>query len=87
MRIFKYEIPVSSNVEVVMPRGAKVLKVDNQRGQICLWALVNTDQPPEKRYLTVVGTGREIHLLSTLTYIDTVVVEPFVWHVFERNPL
>lgn len=87
--IWKYELEPMNTESVMMPQGSKILHVDNQDGKVCLWALVDPAAPSKAaRIITVVGTGHQLWKAEDgkkNTYIGTVVVNPFVWHVFELN--
>jgi hypothetical protein len=82
-RIWKYKLEITDKQEIWMPEGAKILHVDNQYGDLCLWTLVDDEQNNEERTLIIVGTGRRVPDYPT-NFIGTVVIESFVWHVFER---
>jgi hypothetical protein len=43
-----------------MPDGASVLSVQEQRGSLVMWALVDTDKPMEKRRFAIYGTGHAV---------------------------
>lgn len=86
--IWKYELEIASQ-QVSIPKGAKILSVANQDGEICLWALVDQHAPTEERSIEVIGTGWDLKrdyksIASELTFIGTVLVGSYVWHVFER---
>lgn len=50
----------SGKYEVTMPKGAQVLSVHNQRGNVSLWAMVDTEQyEDELRVFQVYYTGEE----------------------------
>lgn len=83
-RIWKYELAVTDEQTVEMPRGAKVLSVANQGGNLCLWAEVDPHERVTVRTFLVVGTGHKITLDADLReFIGTVLICPLVWHVFE----
>lgn len=44
---------------VRMPRGAKVIHVDEQYQRVAVWAEVDTDEPLEDVEFWIVGTGRD----------------------------
>jgi len=89
--IWKYEIPVTDEYHLAMPKGAQILHVApshvNPTGAIWLWARVEEptmDEATEVRVFLVYGTGHEIRPPSgTRVYIGTVTPYPLVWHVFE----
>ena len=85
VRIFKYKLSITDEQTICLPQGSRILSVDNQDGVLTLWAMVNTDRPVEPRYIRIVGTGHEIadKAAASLEFIGTVLMDPFVWHVFE----
>jgi hypothetical protein len=84
--IYKYPFNVSDVVELELPRGARVLHIDVQGGLPCLWALVDTDNPPERAAFRLFGTGQPLPDDVTHTgHVTTFFHGPFVWHVF-RSP-
>jgi hypothetical protein len=83
--IWKFELEVTDLQEVVMPSGAEILSVGNQDGKLCLWAMVS---PTATQDIEIIGTGNTIpHTPSYVerVLIGTVIMPPFVWHVFERH--
>jgi hypothetical protein len=82
--IYKYEIPVQSTFELVLPRPSIILSVQEQNGKICLWALVDSNtKETEIRRIHIVGTGYKFPLTS-LQFIATVQLGVYVWHIFEE---
>ena len=83
--IWKYELDITDKQTIMMPPGAQILSVANQRGKLCLWALVEPAWSDlEARTIEIIGTGNPIDLSGLWhEHIGTVVMEPFVWHVFE----
>ena len=67
-----------------MPYGAHVLHVGNQGGVLCLWVLVDPDQPERAREFLICGTGHPVPS-GTHPYLGSAIVSPFVWHVFGGN--
>ncbi len=84
MTIWKYPFTVNDTVVLEMPHGAKVLKVECQNNQPCLWALVLPDAPKEERHFRIVGTGHPFDA-EGYRHIDTFQHHDgrLVWHVFE----
>ncbi len=82
--IYKYPLKLTDVQHVTMPKGARILSVHDQRGTICLWALVDASEvSTEARLIEIIGTGNPMPVAKR-QFIGTVVQEPFVWHVFER---
>jgi hypothetical protein len=51
---------------------------------ICAWILVRPNEPMVTRTFEVYGTGHTIASAGALKHVGTVLVDQFVWHVFER---
>lgn len=81
--IHKYKLFFGVGVE--MPKDAKILSLQIQDGYICIWAMVDTDKPVERRRFTRYGTGHEIIASDVrfLKFIETIQDGPLVWHIFE----
>lgn len=84
-QIWKYMLNLEDAQTLSIPRGAQFLSVDNQRGQLCLWALVAEAAELEERTIAVIGTGNPIPPGRSYRFLGTAVIETFAWHVFEFN--
>lgn len=84
-KVFKYPLPISDVVEVVMPKDAKVLAVQVQNGTPCIWAAVNPTLEVETRTFRIAGTGHSIVDEIIDDYIGTFQLYDgqLVFHVFE----
>jgi hypothetical protein len=80
--IWKYIITYEKN-KYEMPKGAKILSVQEQNGQICLWVLVEPDAEREIRIIEIAGTGLPIKIKESWIFIGTVQTDWFVNHIFE----
>jgi hypothetical protein len=82
--IFKFVLATGWQV-IEMPAGAKLLSVQAQNNQTCLWAEVDTTMPMRSRSFIQVGTGRPLPGQLTLDYIGTVQLDggELVLHVYE----
>lgn len=87
MVIWKFELEITDTQQVRMPKGAQILSVANQNGKVCLWAMVNPNDSLESRCIEIIGTGNKVAFGPGVqrSFIGTVVVNPFVWHVFEQR--
>lgn len=86
LTIYKYKLEVADLQEVYMPQGAGVLDVQNQNGEICLWAEVDTEAVEVKHTFAVFGTGQELtkpYENCQAMYCGTVQVRSLVWHVYQ----
>lgn len=82
--IYKFPLSIVGRQVVEMPVGAEVLCAQVQAGELCLWATVHAEVEVEPRAFWVIGTGNV--LPDRLgRYVGTVLMPPFVWHVFEET--
>lgn len=84
MRIWKYPLSITDRQEVEIPQGARLLSVQMQNDQCCLWALCDGYAPPEIRRIAIYGTGTLIpddpgKYLSTFQMHDGALV----FHAFD----
>lgn len=84
--VYKYAFGIRDTVELEMPSGAQILHIEIQGRTPCMWALVDTDRPLERRVFCIYGTGRPIER-SGIHHIGTflMAVGTLVWHVFEED--
>jgi hypothetical protein len=83
--IWKFQLELRDAQSVQIPQGAKLLTVQMQDGEPCLWAEVDPSAVKESRAIELVGTGHPI-LCDRHAYISSCQQGPFVWHWFERLP-
>jgi len=81
--IYKYPLVITDLQTVYLPKGAKILTVQDQHGVACLWVEIETTNDPEQRIIEIVGTGNKMEEHER-KYISTFFQFPFVWHVYER---
>ncbi len=91
-KVYKYPLAWDDRQEIMLPRGAQVLRIDvpaelyrtGTLPGLFLWALVNPDAETAPRTIRIAGTGHPIDD-SPLEYIDTVMLDggSLVFHVFE----
>ena len=83
MQIWKFPLEIDDLVSVEMPFGARVLTIQVQNGQPCLWALVEPRNTSDgTTQLRIVGTGHDFD--GKGEYIDTfqLMDGALVFHVF-----
>jgi hypothetical protein len=70
-----------------MPAGARLLDVQTQLAEPCLWALVDDSAPKVSRRFAVRGTGHDAVGLDSSTYVGTfqLVSGRIVFHLFDRG--
>ena len=84
-KIFKYELKVVDEQDLILPDGFKILSVQNQGERITLWALVDDSAVCPKSHVTfhIFGTGHLILDYIADNYVSTVQMgNGLVWHVF-----
>ena len=83
--IYKYILKEQDVNVILMPEYATILKVDRQQDQLCLWAEVDTERSRIPYTIRIFGTGNTLPEDEMLTYLDTVVMDYFVWHVYLKH--
>lgn len=83
MTIWKFPLKHQAKEGVLMPGGAKVLRVGAQDNKIFLWAALDPLAPPEVRNFKIYGTGHEIG--ENEAYVGSVTQVPYEWHIFEAR--
>jgi hypothetical protein len=82
--IYKFPLPIEDRPELWMPRGARVLSVQEQHGKLCLWAEIEEGAPPEERKFYIFGTGHRV-IGGPMRFLATVQMSggKLVWHIYE----
>lgn len=81
--IWKYPLQPQDMTVCEIPKGAKALYVGGDaEGTVCIWFMVDPEQPTEKRAIVVVGTGNSLPIVAAKDYVGTFVVGKYVNHVF-----
>ena len=86
MVVYKYSLVADDDVKIMMPKGARSLSVQVQRGSPCLWALVDGGAPLVERHFKIFGTGNSVPDFSPpLPFVGTFQLDggALVFHVFE----
>lgn len=90
-KIFKYEMSIKEKQEMVLPIGAKIIRVDDVDGKFYLWAIVNVSEDEEVetevRFLEFYKTGQPIEDDSNLVYLGfckLFIMQELGLYVFER---
>lgn len=90
--IYKYELGIKETQKVLLPSGAKILRVDNVEGKIYLWAMVRKPkegvQEMSARTIRMFKTGQDIDTihLEYLGFCGLYVGEELGLYVFEEIP-
>jgi hypothetical protein len=94
--ILKYKLDILDNqyIYISMPIGAKILCVQEQGTDLCLWVLADTISEPlvsrqiraVSRQIRIIGTGYVADDCYGEGYIGTVQMKDgYVWHVFDAT--
>lgn len=90
-QIWKYELEIVESQCVHIPQGGRILSVQWQPNQLCLYAMINPGEKlKEARTILIFATGREIDSrIEESAFIGTVQTHggKLVWHLFEEIEL
>ena len=84
--IYKYDFPLQDVVDLLLPVGSKILKIEPQNNKPKYWLLRpvdDTNSRVEVRRFRVYGTGHYIEDIERLTHITSFQDGDFIWHIFE----
>lgn len=87
--IFKYQMPVLERFEMELPKGAEIIRMEDQGGMFWLWAVVDTNAPLEKRKFHAYKTGAAMDPHANLTYVGFCAVHVQMelgLYIFEEKP-
>ena len=81
--IFRYQLEIVDHQIIRVPIGesGKVLGVAEQGGKLCMWFEVDSEWGEHNVEVIIVGTGNPLPC-EKMDYVGTVVMNPFVWHVY-----
>jgi len=80
--IYKYVLKLEDEQIIKIPKYSDIIKVDHQQEQICMWVDGRSDVDLHPVKIRIIGTGRPIPEHEDLNYLDTVIMDYFVWHVY-----
>lgn len=87
-RIFKYEIPITDEFELELPRGVQILTFQAQYNKPVIWAIIDPEEDTfEKVSFKLFGTGHPIPKdANSFSYIGTAQMAngQLVWHLFKK---
>jgi len=84
--IYKYNLEITDRQIVEMPYNSEIIAVKNQGDDLCLWAIVETENEVRPTYeIEIYGTGHPMDKDIFTEFIETCVMpNGLVWHVFKR---
>jgi hypothetical protein len=87
--IWKYQMPVSEEFEMTLPKGAQILRTHGENGGLWLWAIVNTNAPDEKRKFKAFKCGGSgLDTLKNLEYVGCAAIyiqAELMLYIFEEK--
>jgi len=88
-QVWKYIIEsgdFKSQLTYDIPIGGKIIYVDEQFGNICIWVEVDITKETEKRSFVVYGTGHNIKVCNNKKHVGSVKLNKgaLIFHVYER---
>lgn len=88
--IHKYTLEITDVQIIELPSSSTILKIAEQRGVLCMWVELDTNNNSIKRHFRIIGTGHELeqHVFDLIewSHIDTVLMaNGLVWHIYETN--
>ncbi len=85
--IYKHIIDIQDTVVLDVPQYSTILKVARQGDQVCAWVQGNTQRPTTQVTLRIFGTGNPMPEDEGLTFLNTVIMDYYVWHIFLKSML
>jgi hypothetical protein len=83
--IYKYVVPSrAENLTIEMKEEAKILCVQMQKDDICIWAEIDTEAHSWDRHFRIIVTGEGFPAGIALVYIGTFQKDWFVGHLYEE---
>lgn len=81
-QVWKYIVDITDgDQDINIPAGAKLVHVGPHGKRIGLWFEIDTQEKHSTiRSFRVFGTG---HPIESGRHVGTVIIIPFVWHVYE----
>lgn len=84
--IYRYPLRVTDHQTVTGPGLSRVVSVDNRRGELEVWAEVDTSQPSRTIDVVIVGTGNPMAgRVEDCAYVGHVIDGQFIWHIYAEE--
>lgn len=80
--VYKYPLVLTATQHITLPKDAEILSVQQQAGQLVLWAIIEQNNTMVKRQINIIGTGNPFEGCLG-TFIGTLQAAIFVWHIFD----
>ena len=83
MKIFRTAVEEKAFDDWVTVEGCRIVYAGIRQGCMNIWYTISEEEPGIKFQYRVVGTGW--HFDGKCIVAASVIDEPFVWHILERN--
>lgn len=85
MVILEFQLPTRGAMLVELPKGAKILGVQNANHRLTAWAVVDPAAPLVNRRFYIATSGEDLDgkVSQKDRHVGTVQFTPYVAHVFE----
>jgi hypothetical protein len=86
--IYKHILQITDTQYVMLPEGAAILAVGEQRNAVCVWFICESDNPRNERHrFDIYGTGNPMPDGDLGTFLGTVLThdQALVWHLFHNG--
>lgn len=79
--IYKYRLSIFEKQTLLLPKNAQILSAGSFDG-INVWAYVDPTEEKEARTFRVIEDNRPYRDLDEWVFVNTVIIEDDVWHIF-----
>jgi len=81
--VYKYTFSIHKTFKLQLHQDFRILKVEEQRGEPCMWVEVDTNNNLKDCYFHVIGTGHELpkHKIVHIGSAQST-DQFFVWHLY-----
>ena len=83
--IWKYPLEFGTS-KILLPEDSIPLHVGVQGERVHLWVeqfVLTSEHPCQEHIYEVIGTGHALPDFPCVSYIGTVDMSPFIWHIYE----
>lgn len=80
--VWKFKLSSIMTPVIIMPKGARIIKVGRKKSSPTIWAIVNPDAVKVNRLIRVYETGQPLPD-EPGQYLDTIEFLGHVWHLFD----
>lgn len=82
--IWKFPLWLADDQRIEVPDGTIIRSVGSQDGKLFMWCEVTPSNPRSEIRIDVFGTGHTILAGPDREFVGTVLIDPYVWHIFRR---